>query len=87
MPVEPGWYWFYGWRAESEMMWLDKPEPPALYNVKVVLFGMPPNQQTGHICGASLLYKNDKPTGYWKRIADPELPSSELMDGIETQSS
>lgn len=64
-PVEPGRYWFYGFRFK------DRDRPPEFITVRVHK-GM---NSVMYVAGASFMYRGEGDYGVWAKLDTPEPPS------------
>lgn len=66
-PIEPGWYWFYGWPFS------DRDKLASLYCVEVWKL------QNGYayVTHGHFMYKGEGAEGLWQPMTLPELPQGE----------
>jgi len=73
-PIEPGWYWFYGWQFKSEER---DGKQPRLHSVRVVKVA----NGFAYICDGNFMYKEEAGHGFWAKAQIPPLPTIEATGG------
>ena len=69
-PVNPGWYWFYGWTSEYDK----RTGEPKLRPVQVSDAGPAEKRFRVYVCGGAFLYEGEGAEGKWRPMDVPELP-------------
>ena len=72
-PTEPGFYWLYGWRSDSER----QNEKRRLIVVQVMRIR---DGRLTFVADGGFMFKAEGAGGLWQRLQEPDLPTTEEID-------